>query len=41
LEWDGRDSSGNPVANGTYIVHLENSAGERSETRTFPIVKMR
>ena len=40
IEWNGRDESGLPVANGTYIVRLETDAGDRTESRTFPIVKI-
>jgi hypothetical protein len=40
VEWDGRDESGLPVANGTYFLRLKLSGDDGSLEQTFPVVKM-
>lgn len=41
FNWDGRDSGGNVVANGTYLVHLRASGPEGDSEATSRIVKIR
>ena len=40
IRWDGRDSGGLPVANGTYLVRVKVSGATNTIETTFPVVKM-
>jgi hypothetical protein len=41
LSWDGRDSNGRDVANGTYFIVANATGNDQSDRRVMPVVKMR
>ena len=41
VPWDGRDDEGDEIANGTYLYQIEVRAGEKSETATGKLARIR